>query len=310
MFIRFSVFLTAVFLACLHGLYSEPQKSSQNPKSDSRYEYREDHDPQGIGKFYKDREISHVMGHQGASWLDRPEREREEKPSLTIGALKVSPGQVVADIGAGTGVFTFLLSQEVGVKGRVLAVDIQPEMIQILGQRIRERGVSNVEMILGEEKDPKLPAGSLDLVLMVDVYHEFAYPWEMMQAICRGLKPGGRVAFVEYRAEDPSVPIKRLHKMSQKQVKLEMGPQPLRWVETIDLLPRQHVIIFERTEGQPATCNQLFLSPQQPGKNAVHREGQHQGGTRPQKDVGQESRLHRGVGVPVAEIDGGKANDG
>ena len=246
MFTRFFVFLTVVSLACSHGLYPKTQKSSQKPQLSARYEYREDHDPQGIGKFYMGREISHVMGHQGANWLDRPEREWEEKPSLTIDALKVKPGHIAADIGAGTGVFTFLLSGKVGAKGRVLAVDIQPEMLRILGQRIKERGVGNVEMILGEEKDPKLPAGSLDLVLMVDVYHEFAYPWEMMQAICRGLKPGGRVAFVEYRAEDPSVPIKRLHKMSERQVKLEMDPQPLRWIETIDLLPRQHVIIFEK----------------------------------------------------------------
>ena len=246
MFTRFFVFLTVAFLTCPFGLYSETQKPSQKPQSISRYEYREDHDPQGIGKFYMGREISHVMGHQGANWLDRPEREQEEKPSLTIDALQLKPGHVAADIGAGTGVFTFLLSEKVGVEGRVLAVDIQPEMLEILGRRIKERGVSNVEMILGEEKDPKLPAGSLDLVIMVDVYHEFAYPWEMMQAICRGLKSGGRVAFVEYRAEDPSVPIKRLHKMSERQVKLEMGPQPLRWVETIAVLPRQHVILFEK----------------------------------------------------------------
>ena len=246
MFTRFFVFLTVVFLTCLHGLYSESQKSSQKPELSPRYEYRKNHDPQGTGKFYMGREISHVMGHQGASWLDRPEREREEKPSLTIDALNVKPGHAAADIGAGTGVFTFLLSEKVGAEGRVLAVDVQPEMLQILGQRIKDRGIRNVEMILGEEKDPKLPAGSLELVIMVDVYHEFAYPWEMMQAICRGLKPGGRVAFVEYRAEDPSVPIKRLHKMSERQVKLEMAPQPLRWVKTVAMLPRQHIIIFEK----------------------------------------------------------------
>ncbi len=246
MFTRFFVCLALVLLTGPHELYSESQKSPQKPESSSRYEYREDHDPQGIGKFYMGREISHVMGHQGANWLDRPEREREEKPSLTVDALQVKPGQVTADIGAGTGVFTFLLSEKVGAKGRVMAVDIQPEMLEILGRRIKEREVSNVEVIRGEERDPKLPAGSLDLVIMVDVYHEFAYPWEMMQAICRGLRPGGRVAFVEYRAEDPSVPIKRLHKMSEEQVKLEMGPQPLRWVKTIDVLPRQHVIIFEK----------------------------------------------------------------
>ena len=228
------------------GLHSETQAPPEATQPSPRYEYREDHDPQGTGKFYMGREISHVMGHQGADWLDRPEREREEKPSLTVDALKLKPGHVAADIGAGTGVFTFLLSEKVGAEGRVLAVDIQPEMLQILGQRIKERGVSNVEMILGEETDPKLPAGSLDLVIMVDVYHEFAYPWEMVQAICRGLRPGGRVAFVEYRLEDPSVPIKRLHKMTERQVKLEMTPQPLRWIETVDVLPRQHIIVFEK----------------------------------------------------------------
>lgn len=246
MYTRHLLYLPPLIMLSFHGLYSESRKSPQKPEPSSRYEYREDHDPQGLGKFYMGREISHVMGHQGANWLDRPEREREEKPSLTIDVLKVKPGHVAADIGAGTGVFTFLLSGKVGAKGRVLAVDIQPEMLQILGQRIKERGVGNVEMVLGEEKDPKLPAGSLDLVLMVDVYHEFAYPWEMIQAICRGLKQGGRVVFVEYRAEDPAVPIKRLHKMSERQVKLEMAPQPLRWVETIAQLPRQHVIIFEK----------------------------------------------------------------
>ncbi len=160
MFTRFFVCLALVLLTGPHELYSESQKSPQKPESSSRYEYREDHDPQGIGKFYMGREISHVMGHQGANWLDRPEREQEERPSLTIDALKIGPGQVVADIGAGTGVFTFLLSEKVGAKGRVLAVDIQPEMLEILGQRVKKRGVTNVEMILGEEKDPKLPAVS------------------------------------------------------------------------------------------------------------------------------------------------------
>ena len=240
------VVLALVLLSDFGELYPESQTSQESIAAQPRYEIREDHDPQGIGKFYMGREISHVMGHQGAGWLDRPEREREERVLLTVDSLRLAAGQVVADIGVGTGVFTFLLSQKVGPKGRVLGVDIQPEMLQILERRIKESGVDNVETILGEENDPKLPAGLLDLVLMVDVYHEFAYPWEMLQAICRALKPGGRVAFVEYRAEDPSVPIKQLHKMSECQVKLEMEPQPLRWVETIDVLPRQHLIIFER----------------------------------------------------------------
>ena len=224
---------------------------TEPPGKTQRYEYRKDHDPEGTGKFYLGREIAHVMGHQGADWLERPEREEEEKPSVMVEALKLKPGDAVADIGAGTGYLSWRLAQKVGEKGVVYAVDIQQEMLDLLGQKMAERKVSNVKPVLGTITDPKLPAKSVDLVIMVDVYHEFDHPYEMMQAICRALKPGGRVAFVEYRAEDPTVPIKRVHKMSEAQVRKEAAVHPLEWVETIETLPRQHIIIFRKKSKSP-----------------------------------------------------------
>jgi SAM-dependent methyltransferase len=212
----------------------------------ARYEHRRDHDPNGIGKFYLGREIAHVMGHQAADWLERPEREAEEKPDLLLKALKLKSGDVVADIGAGTGYYSWRMAKEVGEKGLVYAVDIQQEMLDLLAKKMTERGISNVKGVLGTITDPKLTGQSVDLVLMVDVYHEFDHPFEMVQAICRALKPGGRVAFVEFRAEDPKVPIKEVHKMSEAQVRKEMSAQPLEWVETIATLPWQHIIVFRK----------------------------------------------------------------
>lgn len=214
----------------------------------ARYEFREEHDRDGIGKFYMGREIAHVMGHQGAGWLERPERESEEKPDLLIESLKLQPGNSVADIGAGTGYFTRRMAKKVGESGVVYAVDIQQEMLDLLSKKMANLKIANFKPILGAVKDPKLPANTLDLVLMVDVYHEFDYPFEMMEAICRSLKVGGRVAFAEYRLEDPTVPIKLLHKMSEAQVKKEASVHPLEWVETIRELPRQHITVFRKTE--------------------------------------------------------------
>jgi ubiquinone/menaquinone biosynthesis C-methylase UbiE len=214
------------------------------------YEFRRAHDPDGIGKFYMGREIAQVMGHQAADWLERSEREAEERTSLLISELALKPGQVVADIGAGTGYLSRLLAVRVVPGGKVLAVDIQPEMLELLTNRMAGVGITNVVPVLGTASDPKLSAGSVDLVLMVDVYHEFEFPREMMQAICRAVKPGGRIVFVEFRAEDPGVPIKPLHKMTEAQVKKEMTLLPLRWLETREVLPWQHIICFGKSSEQ------------------------------------------------------------
>lgn len=216
-----------------------------------RYETREDHDPDGIGKFYMGREIAQVMGHEGADWLDRPEREAEEAPSLLLKALKLKPGMAVADIGAGSGYLTFPMAKRVAPSGKAYAVEIQQEMLDIIQKRMKERGVTNIVRVLGTITDPKLPANSMDLMLLVDVYHEFDHPYEMTQAMVRALKPGGKLVLVEYRKEDPNVPIKEVHKMTAAQVKREMSLFPLKWVETNTVLPRQHILFFEKTAAKP-----------------------------------------------------------
>ena len=212
----------------------------------ARYEFRKDHDPDGTGKFYLGREIAQVMGHQAADWLERPEREQEEEPTKLLDALKLKPGDVVADLGAGSGYLSFPMAKRVGPKGKVLAVDIQPQMLRLIRKRMEADKVTNVEPVESTITDPKLPENTVDLILMVDVYHEFSHPWEMTQALVKALKPGGRLVFVEYRLEDPQVPIKLVHKMSEKQVLREMEPFPLKWLKTIPTLPRQHIIVFEK----------------------------------------------------------------
>src|SRR5438045_8609076 len=162
-------------------------ENARSATNSSRYEYRQEHDPNGLGKFYLGREIAHVMGHQAADWLERPEREQEEKPDLLLQALKLKPGEVVADIGAGTGYYSWRMAKIVGDKGLVYAVDIQQEMLDILAKKMAERKITNVKGVLGTVTDPKMHAHSPDLVLMVDVYHEFDHPFEMMQAIGQAL---------------------------------------------------------------------------------------------------------------------------
>lgn len=199
----------------------------------------------GLGIYYFDREIAHYMTHLAAPWLDRPERDTEERPDLVLKALALKPGDIVADLGCGTGYFSWRMAQAVGPRGVVYGVDIQPEMIALLAENMKERGVSNVTGVVSTVDDPKLPQ-PVDLAIMVDVYHECSRPAEFIAAVCRSLKPGGRVVFIEYRGEDSAVPIKALHKMTEAQVKLEMTAQPLDYVETFPGLPRQHVIIFRK----------------------------------------------------------------
>lgn len=201
----------------------------------------------GIGKYYMGREISHVMGHQGASWLERPQRDREQKTSRLVSNLPLQPDDTVADIGAGTGYFSFRVAERVP-QGKVVAVDIQQEMLDIINTRKAQGSPQNVETVLGTERDPNLTPGSIDLILLVDAYHEFSWPREMAEAMVRALKPGGRLVLVEYRGEDPSIPIKRLHKMTEKQARMEMQAVGLEWESTGDFLPQQHFMIFRRPE--------------------------------------------------------------
>ena len=217
-------------------------------KKKSRYSFQKNHDPNGIGKFYMGREIAHVMGFAGALWLERDSREEEERLALLVSSLKLKPGMIVADIGAGSGVISMLMAEKLGDDGRVLAVDVQDEMLARLQMNAKKRGIENIVPIKGKPDSPQLKPNSIDLAIMVDVYHELEFPFEMMLELSQALRPGGRIAFVEYRKEDPSVPIKLVHKMTEAQVKKEAS-QPefkLRWKETIGVLPRQHIVVFQK----------------------------------------------------------------
>jgi ubiquinone/menaquinone biosynthesis C-methylase UbiE len=199
----------------------------------------------GIGKVYMGREIAHVMGHEGADWLERPERVTEEQPDRVVDAMQLKPTDVVADIGAGTGYFSIRIAKKVP-QGQVIGEDIQPEMIALMKTNIAQAGLTNVHPLLGTTENPNLPPGSVDKVLMVDAYHEFDMPKEMMQGIIRGLKPDGQVVFVEYRGEDPSVPILPHHKMTVAQLSAEMGAVGLHLVRSYEDLPWQHVLFYGR----------------------------------------------------------------
>jgi len=270
-----SFHLCCVFCALLAGMFAlvlmltgENQLSAAEPATKTppvrRYQSRQNHDPNGIGKFYMGREIARVMSFHGAPWLERPEREEEERLSVLVELLGLRPGEHVADIGAGSGVITILMAREVGPEGKVYAVDIQEEMLELLGDKLNRLNIANVDLVLGAEKTPKLKPASVDLALMVDVYHELEFPYEMTLAMADSLKPGGRLVFVEYRKEDPQVPIKLIHKMTEAQVKKELS-QPefgLKWRETIDKLPRQHVVVFERLPQQPAEVPPAESAPE------------------------------------------------
>jgi precorrin-6B methylase 2 len=231
---------------------AQPRVAAQvavaSPRPEPRYEVRAIHDPNGTGKFYMGREIAQVMGPGGMAWLDRPEREDEERPELVIDAIGLHGGEVVADLGAGSGYFTFRLAAKVGKSGKVLAVDIQDEMLQTLRQRATALGVTNVEEVKGSAADPHLSTSSVDLVLMADVYHELLYPFEVMTKVREALRPGGRVVFVEYRKEDPRVPIKEVHKMSVDQLTQEMNAAGLVRIQTVESLPSQHIVIFAKQQ--------------------------------------------------------------
>lgn len=232
-------------------LAEEPATKSQAEKTANRYETRKQHDPNGTGKFYMGREIARVVsGIATVNWLDRDTREQEERTTVMVKSLNLEPGMSVADIGAGSGRISLLMADAVGETGKVYAVDLQQEMLDVIADKLQQLDVQNVKLVKGTEKTPKLKAESIDLAIMVDVYHEFKFPFEMMEGIAAAIKPGGRVVFVEFREEDANVPILKVHKMSEEQVKREMSPEEfhLAWKETIGILPWQHVIVFEKKQ--------------------------------------------------------------
>jgi SAM-dependent methyltransferase len=239
------IIIISVLLISLMLLGYRTLLASAVAEPEATYQQRVVHSPDGIGKFYMGREIAKVMGHTEALWLERPSRVASEQPQQAIAALDLKPNHVVADIGAGTGYFSFRISPLVR-EGKVLAVDIQPEMLDIIDFLKKENNIANVEPILGSATDPNLPDESIDLALMVDAYHEFEYPKEMMEGVFRALKLGGRVVLLEYRRENPLIPIKALHKMTQKQARKEMAAVGLQWLETKSFLPQQHLMIFEK----------------------------------------------------------------
>jgi ubiquinone/menaquinone biosynthesis C-methylase UbiE len=202
-------------------------------------------DPNGISKWYMGRQIAQVMSHFGIDWLERQEREQEENTTQLLKNLAVQPGMAIADIGAGSGYHSTLLSKMVG-NGKVYAVDVEREMIAFLNERIKREGKKNIIPVLSTEKTVSLPANSMDLMLLVDVYHEFSFPYEMAQSMLEALKPGGKLVLVEFRAEDPNVPIKTIHKMSQQQAVKEFKAAGFSFEKNISNLPWQHCLIFRK----------------------------------------------------------------
>ena len=192
------------------------------------------------------RKIAPVMGAGGAGWLERSERETEEQPEKALDAMDIREGMVVADVGAGTGYMTLRIARRVGLTGKVYGNDVQPEMIRRLRDNAAKAKLDNIEPVLGAEADPKLPAGKMDLVLMVDVYHELSRPQEMLRKIRAALKPDGRLVLLEYRKEDPKVPIKLEHKMSVDEVKTEVEAEGFKLDKTVETLPRQHILFFRK----------------------------------------------------------------
>lgn len=199
----------------------------------------------GIGKFYYQREIAHIMGFEGAAWLERPDRQAEERTDLLMEALGLAPGMSVADVGAGSGYLSKLMAPLIA-PGTLFAVDVQPQMLQLLKELAALPGMRNIMPVLGSPDSVNLRKNSIDLAVMVDVYHELSEPHEIVQSILWALKPGGRLVLVEYRGEDPKVAIKPLHKMTVAQIRLEMNAFPLTFERTDERLPIQHIVIFRK----------------------------------------------------------------
>ena len=238
---NFSILI--IFISCFLTAYESIAQADNN---DTKYTYKRG-DYNGIGKWYMGREVAYVMGFQGINWLERSEREIEEDVSTLIKNMEINTDDTIADIGAGSGYHVFKMAP-LAENGLVYAVDIQPEMLEATELKKRLKRVSNVETVLGSEKSINLPKNSLDKILLVDVYHEFSYPAEMVESIKNALKSNGQLFLIEYRGEDSSVPIKKIHKMTVKQSIKEMEAAGFRLKENIDTLPWQHCMIFEKNQ--------------------------------------------------------------
>jgi ubiquinone/menaquinone biosynthesis C-methylase UbiE len=248
-FVRKSSSVAALF--CMVGVIVAAAPPANADSAVAAPLYREGHgSPDGIGKFYQGREIAAVMGFEGAPWLERSSRETEERPDLLVEELHLQPGMTVADIGAGSGYLSRRMVPLVQ-PGRVFAVDVQPQMVALLTELSHRPEFKNLVPIQGRADDVQLPPASVDLAVFVDVYHELAFPNEVMRSLVRALKPGGRLLLVEYRGEDPNVPIKALHKMSVAQIRREMSVLPLAWERTSERLPLQHIVVFRKTAAEP-----------------------------------------------------------
>ncbi|MDA7820733.1 class I SAM-dependent methyltransferase [Flavobacteriaceae bacterium] len=238
---NFSIII--IFISCF---LTANESIAQADNNDTKYTYKRG-DYNGIGKWYMGREVAYVMGFQGINWLERSEREIEEDVSTLIKNMEIKTDDTIADIGAGSGYHVFRMAP-LAENGLVYAVDIQPEMLEAIELKKRSKRVSNVETVLGSEKSINLPKNSLDKILLVDVYHEFSYPAEMVGSIKNALKSNGQLFLIEYRGEDSSVPIKKIHKMTVKQSIKEMEAAGFRLKENIDNLPWQHCMIFEKKQ--------------------------------------------------------------
>ena len=243
LFVPFLVALIATL-----GIGAAAGQPAATPKTESQYSHKTP-GPDGSGKVYMGREISIVMGHRMLEYFERRDRTRDERPDLVIDGMELAKDSVVADIGAGSGYFTFRISSRIP-EGKVMAVDIQPEMLQILEERCELAGITNVQPIMGSITDPGLPRASVDAALLVDAYHEFSHPQEMMENLLAAMKPDGRVYLVEYRGEDPEVTAPALHKMTEAQARLELEAVGFHWVENRTFLPTQHFLVFERPSGE------------------------------------------------------------
>ncbi|MDA9124430.1 class I SAM-dependent methyltransferase [bacterium] len=236
----------SILIILISCFLTSNESIAQADSIDTKYIYKRG-DFNGIGKWYMGREIAYIMGFQGINWLERSEREKEEDVSTLIKNMKIKTNDTIADIGAGSGYHVFKMAP-LAENGLVYAVDIQPEMVETIELKKRSKRMSNIETVLGSEKSINLPKNSLDKILLVDVYHEFSYPIELVKSIKNALKPNGQLFLIEYRGEDLTVPIKKIHKMTEKQSIAEMKAAGLSLKENIDNLPWQHCMIFEKNK--------------------------------------------------------------